>query len=83
MVSAAKAAIDLHIPNKSLIVGKFEVQQSISSSLAPLSLGGERYHQCTPGTSWIVVLSFQQVLGWLKSPVRTSTCESEAAPTGL
>ena len=52
MVTAAKAAFDLHIPNEPLLVGEYEVQQSTSPRWL-LSLRGGSYNQCTPGTSWL------------------------------
>lgn len=46
---ATKAAFDLHVRNKPLVAGEYEVV----SSFNPLSLGGGIYHQCTLGTSRI------------------------------
>lgn len=44
MVTAAKAAFELHIPHMLLLIDRSEVQLS-TSVLVPLSLGKQTYHQ--------------------------------------
>ncbi|KAK4832847.1 hypothetical protein QYF61_025867 [Mycteria americana] len=51
MVTAAKAALELHIPHQPLLVGGNQGPAQHLSSLAPLSLGEGSYHQRIPGSS--------------------------------
>lgn len=79
-VTAAKAAFDLRIPNKPLLVGRSEVQQSTSPRWPLYRLGEE-----------VVADALQEPPRLLMprcvvppaNTVRTRACEREAAPVCL
>lgn len=82
MVTAAKAALELCITHQSLLISENKVQHSIflMGSCTTWKRKLSSMHSGNIFNFWCsAVLSLQQVLGWLKSPMRTMFCEHEAA----
>jgi len=76
MVTAAKAALELHIPHQPLLVGENKVQHSPSTTWRRKlsSTQSRNLLDCLCPT----VLSHQQVSGWLKFRMKTRACVCEA-----
>jgi len=68
MVTAAKAAVELHIPHQTLLVREKEVQHSISPCGLLYHLEKAVITRNLLDCSCTAVSYFQQILGWLKTP---------------
>lgn len=80
IVAVAKAALEHCIPHQLLTVGEHRVQHGTSPCWLLSHLGKKVVigtFKEPPGCLCIAMLSFQQLSGWLKFPMRIRACECE------